>query len=482
MFRRFVQVIEDIEGRLDSRSAPSSVLQDSPRYLAAVSGGADSMCLADLCLKTFGHDGFAVAHCNFHLRGAESDGDEALVASWAIANDVEMHRIDFDTLTYAREKGISIEMAARDLRYEWFASLCSSYGFRGVMTAHNANDNAETMFLNILRGAGLHGICGMDEISSWSKMIVLRPLLSFTRKQIEGYALSRQVAYRDDSTNSLSDYKRNRIRNEVFPHFEKINPSFIRTVNREMKYFSEADEIIDDWCEAQAEQLVSRLDDGSCVKISISSLLSVKHWKYVLYHILYPYGFHSAVLASIEDLLSSGRTISGKRFESDTHSLMTGRDELVIRPSALSGKALHADDPIMVVRGEGLYRFNGLSFKVEILPWSSDMPLRQQEGTIIFDAASLSFPFICRRWNMGDWFRPLGMKGRKKVSDLFADLKYDSIRKDASVMVVDCSQAGEAECGHVAGILGVRIDERYKVLKTTESIIRMTITYEDHEE
>lgn len=494
MQKHFSQAIERIEGQIRNWSAPSSVEASQMRYLVAVSGGVDSMCLADLCLKHLGTSRFAVAHCNFHLRGEESDGDEALVASWASSCGVEFFRTDFDTEGYALNNGVSIEMAARDLRYGWFAELCREHDFAGVMTAHNANDNAETLILNLLRGSGVRGVCGMDEMTAFGHVctsdhdygrcrgvLIMRPLLTCTRKQIEGYAFAWKIPYRTDSTNAQSDYKRNRVRNEVFPHFEKINPSFVQTFNREMKYFSEAADIVEDWCREHVAGCLSRHDD---VRISIPNLLSESRWRYLLYYMLSPYGFNSAVLASVEDLLTSDRTVSGKRFESDTHVLLTERDELVIverkdeivadvlRPGHPSH--LQSDQPVMTVRGAGAYHFNGSSFTVEVLPWTSDTPLKQPEGTLIFDAERLEFPFVCRRWNSGDWFKPLGLKGRKKVSDLFADLKYDSFAKDAAVMIVDCR--GElAEEQHIAGVLGVRMDDSYKVTSKTRSIIRMKL-------
>ena len=472
MLKRFTHTMERIEGQISKWSAPSSLVSESGsgqlRYLVAVSGGADSMCLADLCLRYLGAERFAVAHCNFHLRGEESDGDREHVESWAGANGIQIFIKDFDTERHALEHGISIEMAARELRYGWFAQLCAEHGFCGVMTAHNANDNAETLFLNLLRGTGLHGIVGMSECSIQGGMRLIRPLLSCTRKEIEGYAFAWKIGYRTDSTNAHSDYKRNRIRNEVFPHFENINPSFVRTINREMSYFSDVNDIMDEWCAAKVKSLGL---EGDVIDINV--LKSEKHWRYLLYHILEPYGFHSSVLGSIEDLIASDRTFSGKRFESSSHVLMTGRDRIsVVRkdddPEADGG------DPVCVVRGEGIYHFNGRAFSVEVLPLSTGMPLKQPEGVLVMDAAKMSFPFVCRRWNKGDWFVPFGMKGRKKVSDLFADLKYDAVQKNSSVMMVDCRGTLPDE-GHIAGVLGVRIDDRYRITERTDKIIRIKL-------
>lgn len=469
MQRHFAQAMDRIVGLIDFRSASSSLSQG---VLLAVSGGVDSMCMADAFLKNLGASSFAVAHCNFHLRGEESNGDEAFVRAWAEKNGVRCHVVDFDTEAYSQENGISIEMAARELRYGWFAELCLEFGYQAVAVAHNANDNAETLILNLLRGSGLKGIGGMSLVSelpyapAGAKLKLIRPLLECTRKQIEGYAFAQRIAFREDSTNALSDYKRNRIRNEVFPIFEKINPSFIRTLNSNMDYFSEASEIVDDYCKAHAPAI---MNGKECV-ITVSSLLANSHWRYLLYYMLEGYGFNSSVLSSVEDLLVSERTFSGKTYESATHVLMTGRDTLKIVPKLSGSSSL--DEPVMVVRCAGGYHFNGRSFSVEVLPWTEEMPLKQDVGILAFDADELKFPFVLRRWRQGDWMIPFGMKGRKKISDIFADMKYEAREKSDAVMVVDC-QRDYAQQQRVAALACVRMDETYRIKPTTKNIIRL---------
>lgn len=195
-----------------------------------------------------------------------------------------------------------------------------------------------------------------------------------------------------------------------------------------------------------------------------------RHWRYLLYYILEPYGFNSQILSSLESLLQSDRTVSGKRFDSPTHTLFTERDALVVVASSVT-----ADDSIMPVRGAGIYNFNGVRWQVEVLEWNSSMPLKQPEGILVADADKLLFPFVCRRWRQGDWFIPLGMRGRKKVSDLFADLKYGALEKSAAVMMVSVSSDEMAEKQHIAGVLGVRVDDSYKVTSATKRIIRIKI-------
>ena len=466
------------------------------KILLAVSGGIDSMCMADIYVRRCPCEDLAVAHCNFNLRGAESDGDEALVRSWAESHGVRCHVRSFDTKAFAAEHGVSIEMAARELRYTWFAQLCESEGYEEVAVAHNANDNAETLMLNLLRGSGMKGLSGMTAVSSLpvpagSPVRLVRPMLEMTRKQIEGYALAHGVKYRHDSTNFSSEYKRNMLRNEVFPVFEKVNPSVVRTLNREMGYFAEANEIVADYCRKEMEE-ICHPEERSDVRISYQALLSRKHWRYLLYHILEPYGFNSATLASIEDLLSSDRTISGKRFESKEYTVLMERDHMHVVPliagqvgndmRRMTGNDVirHArpdgasDDAFMPVRGSGTYHVNGRAFKVETFPWESGMSLKQPDGVLLLDADRLKFPFVLRAWRSGDWLIPLGMRGKKKVSDLFTDLKYDAFMKASAVMIADVLTEGMADVQHIAGVAGVRIDDRYKVVSDTRSVIRIS--------
>ncbi len=523
------------------------------KTLLAVSGGIDSMCMAEIFVRRYPCESLAIAHCNFNLRGEESDGDEQLVRRWAEEHGVRIHVQSFDTKGFAREHGVSVEMAARELRYRWFAQLCASEGYDEVAVAHNANDNAETLLLNLLRGSGMKGLAGMSAVSplpysEGMAVRLVRPLLDMTRKQIEGFALANGVRYRNDSTNFSSEYKRNMLRNEVFPVFEKVNPSVVRTLNREMGYFAEANEIVADYCRKEVEDICHPEEQGD-MRISYQALLSKKHWRYLLYHILEPYGFNSAVLASIEDLLSSDRTVSGKRFDSKDHTVLMERDHMHVVP-LIAGRAgndvlrhaqpdslrhaqpdtlrhaqpdtlrhaqpdtlrhaqpdtlrhaqpdslcpaqpdsvrharpdtlRHArpdrasDAAFMPVRGAGTYHVNGRAFKIEVVEWTYDMPLKQAEGVLVLDAEKLRFPFVLRGWRDGDWLIPFGMKGKKKVSDLFADLKYDSVMKASAVMISDVQTEGMADSRHIAGVAGVRIDDRYKVSSSTRSVIRISV-------
>jgi tRNA(Ile)-lysidine synthase len=461
--KRFKNKIEELKGLINDDS------WSVPVFLLAVSGGMDSMCMADLFVRTCGLSDIAIAHCNFNLRNDESDGDESLVREWAAQWNLKVHVISFDTVSYAKAHDMSIEMAARELRYAWFARLCLQHGYSYVAVAHHADDNAETMLLNMTRGTGIKGMTGMKNVSELPCPEVsvparlARPMLGFTRKQIEGYVLKHKVPFRNDSSNFSVDYRRNRIRHEIFPVMKKLNPSFVSTLNREMAYLEDASGIVDEWCRTVERDIVTQADEN--IRISIEKLLSHKQWRYLLYHILEPYGFNSATLASIENLLLSDRTVSGKRFLSETHELITERKELVV-------SELHDDDSDegqLVINEAGLYRFNDVNIVVEICPWTKDMPLKQPEGVQIFDASKLEFPIVFRRWSIGDWLIPLGMRGKRKVSDIFSDMKYDSAAKNNAIVMTDGTG-----CQRIAALLWVRMDSRYKVDAQTDTIIRIS--------
>lgn len=477
MQKQFEITMERIEGQIkDFWSAPHA--EERLKILLAVSGGADSMCMADLFVRSCYPCEIVIAHCNFNLRSKESDGDQKMVEDWAREHGLQLLTASFETERHASENGVSIEMAARELRYRWFAQISAAYGCHAVAVAHNANDNAETLMLNLLRGTGVKGLCAMSEISALpvpdsGNVVLIRPLLHFTRKQIEGHVHAFKVPSRNDSTNYMSEYKRNRLRNEAFPVFERINPSFIQTFNHEIRLFSDVSSIIDDYCRSS----VSGICSGDMpLEIDVAALISRKHWRYLLYYILEPYGFNSSVLSSIEDLVLSDRTQSGKCFESPSYILYTGRDRFIVsRRNVFTNdnpQAISLAEPVMVVRGIGRYLYNGRTFEVSVHSIDEGVSFKRNDGVLSFDAQKLSFPFVMRRWNQGDWFIPLGMKGKKKVSDFFTDLKYDILKKkDAVVIRKPEVKENGSQISHVAAVLGERIDDRFKITPATSSVV-----------
>ena len=290
------------------------------KILLAVSGGVDSMYLANRARELFPGSCFAVAHCNFRLRGTESDGDEAFVREWCKEKDMPLYVKGFDTREYASSHGISIEMAARDLRYEWFAELCSEEGFDAVAVAHNANDNAETLMLNLLRGTGSRGLRGMSQNCAG----ILRPLLGTTRAEIENWMKANGLNWREDSSNKVNDARRNIIRNEVFPIFSRINPSFLGTLNRDMEHFSQVDDIADDYFRSSG----LNMDCG----VDLRELKSFKHWEYLLFRLLEPYNLSEETFGKLIELLKSDRTVSGKVFQSPTHIVRIRLKKILAEP------------------------------------------------------------------------------------------------------------------------------------------------------
>lgn len=430
------------------------LLPDGEAVLLAVSGGVDSMCMAELFLNTTAKVRFALAHCNFHLRGEESDSDEALVRAWAESHGVIFIKKDFDTKEYAASNGVSIEMAARELRYTWFAEVCRERGFAALAVAHNANDNAETMILNMLRGTGVKGMTGMrgSSLLPGSDARLIRPLIGFTRKDIHEYAVSHGLQWHEDSTNADSAYKRNCIRNEIFPLFGRLNPSFLTTLNEDMERFAQVQSIADEYVRSVSAEIV-RLDGNGLPVIDHQKLTAKKNWEYVLFRLLEPFGFTSSVVADLASVLKSDGTVSGRTFVADEYLAVTSAREVVISPVAELAEATD-----LTINGPGTYSLNGIKFSVSL---SDDMKdVKTSVGETKLD---LPFPFTIRHWQPGDWMRPLGMRGRKKLSDMFVDLKLDILEKKKALVIAD-------EGSHVLALVGHRIDDSVKVTKDTSSV------------
>lgn len=407
------------------------------KILLAVSGGVDSMYLAHNAGEFFPGYSFAVAHCNFSLRGEESDGDEVFVREWCSECGMPLYAKRFDTERIAKERGISIEMAARDLRYAWFADLCSDEGFDGVAVAHNANDNAETLILNLLRGTGSRGMRGMSPCGKipGTDHLLLRPMLGISRAEIEEWMNVRGFEWREDSTNSRTQYKRNRIRHEVFPAFASINPSFLEAFRRGMDHIKEVDDIADDYFKECSRKI--QCGEGC---ISIPGLLKLKHWEYVLYRFVEHNINSSTEFNDLVESLKSGRQTGGRQF----------------------GNVITTSDRIML--DNDMKR--DAEIKMEIIDRPDGLDLKQPPGILMMDADKIPFPPEIRPWSPGDWMIPLGMRGRKKISDLMTDLKFSPADKKRAKVIVFPGQGSR-----VAALVGYRIDDSVKITDTSGKII-----------
>ena len=410
--------------------------------LLAVSGGVDSMVMLHLAQHSSLAMTLAVAHVNFSLRPGDCDLDEVLVRETCAGAGIPFHTKKFDTIGYSRDKGISIEMAARELRYGWFSSLMEEHGYGRLLVAHNQNDSAETMLLNMLRGTGLRGLCGIREVSG----AVLRPMLGFSRVGIEAFAAAHGITFREDSTNADVDIARNRLRHKVFPEFEKINPSFLNTFSEEACRFAQVQAILDDFFAMERAVLCSREGDAEC--ISIEALRGESHREYWMFRILEPYGFTPAQIASALETIDAQ---SGKEFTSATHRLIRDREFFKIYPLESAG-----------------YR---LDVSVFDRPAGFD-PKGAPAGTLYADADTMPEQLLCRPWQQGDRFRPLGMQGSRLVSDFFTDLKLDLEQKQRARIVYWEDAAGE----HIAAVAPYRIADRHKITSSTKRIAAISLS------
>lgn len=407
--------------------------------LVAVSGGRDSMVLAEKVRREGGP--FAVAHCNFRLRGAESDADESLVRAWAARHGVTCHVRVFDTEAFAAAEGISIEMAARQLRYRWFGQLCREHGYEAVLTAHHAGDNAETFFLNLLRGSGVKGLCGMPEEGflpdpDYGDIPLRRPLLRLTRADIDRLVLEWDLPYRDDRTNAENTVKRNKLRNQVFPILREINPSFEETLAADMKRLRLVERIADDYF----EEHVSLVWDGR--RIDTDLLKTLPSWEYILYRILSQEGMAPALIDQATEVVRSG--LSGRRVGAFISA--TGR---LVREEAVG-------TPEIVVTEES---------------WGPDRSPVMPEGVLAVDADQVRGDLVADRWVAGDWIRPLGMRGRKKLQDWFKDRHFSLVDKQRAVVVRD---SGLTDAHHVVAIAGHTIDQAYRITPSTRRVYIIT--------
>ena len=450
------------------------------RILLAVSGGIDSMCLAEKSVRS-GQD-FAVAHCNFHLRGADSDADADFVANWARRHGIAFYSKDFDTAAYAAEQGISLEMAARELRYGWFADLCRTEGFAGVAVAHQADDRRETFLLNLMRSSGGRGLRGMQGQSVIPGTDI--PLL-----------------WREDGSNRDTTIRRNRIRHELLPLLSELNPSYGDALDRAMRHIGLLQDIADSWFESVRPTLIDPAD-GS---IRIDPLRTVAHRDYVLYALLQPFGVNESVISDLSAALDSSESLSGKTFPlrngmlvaSANHLYASGSnrirgayslascdenpvtDEQVTEPAGAGTRKLRGAyslvpcDELLTgtccIKDSGTYDCGGVRVKVEILDREEITDLKQPRGILLLDAGKLPLPLIVRPWRAGDWLVPLGMRGRKKLSDLFVDLHYSLLDKRRA-RVIDWQES------RIAALLGERGDDALKVTSETRTVYRITIS------
>ncbi|WP_209330644.1 tRNA lysidine(34) synthetase TilS [Lunatimonas salinarum] len=424
----------------------SGLLDFNKNYLLAISAGIDSVALAHLLRQC--NASFGLIHCNFRLRGADSDGDESFVRKLAGEFGISVEVKHFDALAYKESHGVSTQMAARDLRYNWFEKLLGEGRADAILLAHHAGDQVETVLLNLLRGTGIEGAYGMADRRGG----FIRPLLPFSREEIADFVRAEGIEWREDCTNEQSDYKRNYLRNEVLPligrHFfgasEALMGSFARIKDTGQAFFH----LWEAWKTTHIRQ------EEGLEMLEISQIINLPGRSSMLYYWLRSYGFHFAQVGEVLDAMDRGSV--GVHFVSGDYLLNLDRSHLLL------GSIPKELEPISLDRHEVYFELDGRGY--DVLTVSAEgLVLDRSAGHAMLDKDSLSFPLTIRSWQEGDRFRPLGMKQFKKVSDFLIDLKVPLIRKQ-QVRVL-CSD------GEIAWIIGYRVDDRFKVGSYTRKVL-----------
>ena len=432
-----------------------NLIAEGDKVILALSGGIDSMVLADLLLKTKVE--FVAAHCNFHLRGEESDGDEKFVRDYAERNDIRCFVKHFDTEQYAAEQGISIEMAARDLRYAWFEQLRQQLGYDKIAVAHHADDQAETFFINLLRGAGLNGLKGMKPQNG----VVIRPLLWASREQIRKYAVENQILWREDHTNAESVYLRNKIRNQLLPVFDELHPEARQGLYKSLEHLSAENELYRALLKEKLAQIVEL--DGDVQRLPFSKLVKAKvpepvegptYSFQLLFEWLRQYGFNTDQCHFIYDAIGTG---IGNQYCSPTHCVVIARNDL-----QLSEIKEEKDEEIQIGIGEETIN-SPIHLCFSKLERTAEFIIDKSPEVAQLDYNKLSFPLTLRHWHHGDRFHPLGMKGSKLLSDFFVDQKFTEYQKQNVWLLVSAE-------GDILWVVGYRMDDRFKIANDTKTV------------
>ncbi|MEN0055300.1 MAG: tRNA lysidine(34) synthetase TilS [Mucilaginibacter sp.] len=415
------------------------------KILAAVSGGIDSVLMTHL-LKAAGFN-FGIAHCNFQLRGPEALRDQEFCNNLANQLCVPFHTINFDTGNYAAENKISIQMAARELRYQWFDTVCQQTDYQVIALAHHQNDTIETILLNLTRGtgiAGLHGILPQNGT-------LVRPLLFLNRDEIAGIVAANKLGYVEDSSNASAKYARNKIRLEVIPKLKELNPSLEKTFENNLKHFRDLEILLENQVH-QLQQTMLKTDADSRYLL-IEDVKQLNPARLLLFKLLQEYGFNET---TIDDVLSALDKHPGRVFESAGYLLVLDRDRLVLQK-----KTDVEVQPVLISEQDHELHYG--NFKLNVLHDDSPLIIKDNPLAVSVDSALLVFPLQMRPWEEGDYFYPLGMKGSKKLSDFFINQKIALHQKNEVPLLINGN-------GDVIWVGGYRPDERYKVSDNTKKV------------
>ncbi|MEZ4888339.1 MAG: tRNA lysidine(34) synthetase TilS [Chitinophagales bacterium] len=430
----------------------NNLLQKKDRILLAISGGIDSVVLCDVLHRA----GFEIglAHCNFSLRGIESDGDEEFVKHLAEKYKMPVFTTRFDTNAYATEHQLSIQMAARELRYEWLEQIRSQNDYVFIATAHHQNDLAETMLYNLTKGTGIAGLHGI--LPKNGKLI--RPFLFASKQDIETYCAAQGLSYRTDASNDSTKYARNKIRHLVLPVLAELNPNVVQTFYDNAQRFIEVEQIYREGIAAYRKKLLERKKNDTL--ISIGKLQKIPSVRTVLYEILKEYGFNAA---QTDQIAAAFEAEAGKIFYSETHQIIKDRKHFILseKNDRNSGFALIEKGQTVVEKMDVSLQLEEISAENFVIPTDANI------ACLDFDR--LQFPLMLRRWKDGDYFYPLGMKRKKKkLSRFFIDLKMPRIDKERVWVLADDKK-------HIVWVVGYRPDERFKITHKTEQVLKISI-------
>ena len=426
------------------------------KYLVALSGGADSVCLL-LKMIEEGRSVEAV-HCNFHLRGDESDRDEAFVVSLCERLGVPLHRVHFDTREYAALHKVSIELAARELRYRYFEQLRRDIGAEAIMVAHHRDDNVETVLMNLVRGTGIRGMAGIRPVNGH----ILRPLLDMSRKDIEDYLKKKGETYVTDSTNLEDDATRNKFRHHVIPLLQSLNPKASENIHSTSRHIAEAEKILS-WAIQEAKRSVFSVEPSSAI-IDVSSLLSFVSPSYLLNEICRDYGFTPS---QSEDMLAaSSSSHVGATFLSPSHiaaiATVAGSLCIQIAPKTALQKEYRLPEP-------GIYRLSdGISLRLENTPITERFRISKSPDVSTIDVNKVKFPLTLRPIRQGDRFTPFGMKGTKLGSDYLTDIKCSVIDRQRQLVIQDAT-------GMIIWLVGRRTNEKCRIDSSSNAALTITI-------
>jgi tRNA(Ile)-lysidine synthase len=424
----------------------NNLLKPGEKILLAVSGGIDSMVMTHLFMNAGVSIG--IAHCNFLLRQAESDKDEEIVTKFATDNNIEFFTTRFETKSYARENGVSVQMAARELRYRWFETIRKEHRYDSIAVAHNLNDNIETLLINLIRGTGIAGLAGMKPAVN----NIIRPLLFATRSEIVSYCEKHRITYREDKSNADIKYLRNRIRHQIIPLLKEINPSIESTLNESAEIFSGINEIVIDYITSLRGNL--SVQGEGCTLFKAPLLIPYLKNRAILFELFRPFGISDV---TVDDLINIVKGKTGSRLLTGSHIILKNRSQLVVSPLSVK----HDSDRI-ILKPADLKIIDEIE-SVKSVRVSDSFIIPEERSTACLDAGKLSFPLIVRKWHPGDYFYPLGMKNKKKLSDYFTDKKYSLIDKDNSLIIESDSK--------IVCILGDRIDNRFRITKDTKKAL-----------